>query len=251
MTDSEPAYKRVLNDLRAQILSRQLAPGDRVPSIRVISERYSVTAGTAEQALRGLRSEGHIISRQGSGTYVREYLAIPRSSPSRLARERWMAGIPIQDAATGPRPRAVDVEVGEMPASRWVAEPLGLAEGTLVVFRARRFVVADRAVQLATSYLPTDVARGTAIMHTDTGPGGIYARLAEADHEPVGFTEHLRARMPVPAETERLRLVEGTQVIEITRHAFQADGRCVEINRMILDATAYELDYSFPAGSGA
>jgi GntR family transcriptional regulator len=36
-------------------------------------------------------------------------------------------------------------------------------------------------------------------------------------------------------------------VVEITRHAFQEDGRCVEVNRMILDGTAYILDYAFDA----
>ena len=46
-------------------------------------------------------------------------------------------------------------------------------------------------------------------------------------------------------ESEKLCLPDGTPVLEITRHAFQDDGRCVEVNRMILDATAYVLDYTF------
>jgi GntR family transcriptional regulator len=53
--------------------------------------------------------------------------------------------------------------------------------------------------------------------------------------------------MPDPAQVERLRLPDGTPVVEITRYTFQDDGRCVEVNRMTLDATAYVLDYSFRA----
>jgi GntR family transcriptional regulator len=89
-------------------------------------------------------------------------------------RERWEQGRAIQEADTGPRPNTVDVEIGEVPAPPWVAEPLGVAPATMVVYRTRRFIVDDRYVQLAKSYLPTDVAGGTAIMHTDTGPGGMY-----------------------------------------------------------------------------
>ena len=88
---------------------------------------------------------------------------------------------------------------------------------------------------------------GSEVGHTDTGPGGSYAVLAEAGHAPAHFTEYLVARMPRPEETSRLDLPQGTPVIEITRHAFDADGRCVEVNRMILDGSAYLLDYSFPA----
>jgi len=36
-------------------------------------------------------------------------------------------------------------------------------------------------------------------------------------------------------------------VIEITRCAYAQAGRCVEVNRMVLDATAYELEYNFEA----
>jgi len=77
--------------------------------------------------------------------------------------------------------------------------------------------------------------------------GGIYARLAELGHAPATFTEYLRARMPHPDETDRLDLPDGTPIIEITRHAHTETGDCIEVNRMILDGTAYLLDYTFPA----
>jgi GntR family transcriptional regulator len=57
----------------------------------------------------------------------------------------------------------------------------------------------------------------------------------------------LLARMPRPDESGLLDLPGGTPVIEITRHAYADDGRCVEVNRMVLDGAAYLLDYSFPA----
>jgi GntR family transcriptional regulator len=39
----------------------------------------------------------------------------------------------------------------------------------------------------------------------------------------------------------------AARVIEIVRFAYTEADRCVEVNRMILDATAYELEYNFPA----
>jgi GntR family transcriptional regulator len=241
-------YRRVADELRDSILSGELPEGERLPSIREISQQHGVTTGTAARAINALRSEGLVETRHGSGAYVRRFATIRRSSPGRLAREHWAGGRQIQNHDTAGRPRTVDVEVGEVPAPDWVAEALGVDLDEPVIYRSRRFLVEDRPVQLAISYLPLELVRGTSISYTDVGPGGTYARLAELGHEPVHFTEELRARMPVPDEAARLALLEGTPVIEIKRCAFTAKGRCVEVNRMVLDGSAYVLDYSFSAG---
>lgn len=245
---AEREYRRVAEALRDQILSGQLAEGDRVPSIRQLVMRYDVTTGTAARAIAALRAEGLVVTTHGSGAFVRRFAPIRRSSPGRLSRQQWGAGKQIQDADTGPRPRTVDVEVGEVPAPDWVADALSIDVATPVVYRSRRFIVDDRPVQLATSYLPLELVRGTSITYTDVGPGGIYARLGDLGLEPVRFIEKLRARMPVPDEVSRLALPDGTPVIEIKRCAFTANDRCVEVNRMVLDASAYLLDYAFTAG---
>lgn len=240
-------YLRIAAELRAAIESGELQPGDRLPSLSEIRERHGVAQATATRVIDVLKAEGLVIARQGYGTVVRGFREIRRSSPARLAHDRWSHGQSIQDADTEGRERTVGVETGEAPAPEWSAGPLGIKPGTTVAYRNRTVVVDDRPVQLATSYLPTDVARGTAIMHTDAGPGGIYARLAEAGFAPVNFTEYVRGRMPTQSESSRLSLPVGTPVLEITRHARTETGRCVEVNRMILDATAYVADYTFGA----
>jgi GntR family transcriptional regulator len=61
--------------------------------------------------------------------------------------------------------------------------------------------------------------------------------------KPVRFVEELRARMPSREESDRLRLAEGTPVVEIYRTALTEEGRPVEVNRMLLDAGVYVLEY--------
>jgi GntR family transcriptional regulator len=231
--------------LRAAIDSGELT--GRLPSLDALSQRHGVTRDVARRAVEILRGEGLVVTHQGKGTYVRMFERIVRRSPGRLARRRWGGGGKIQDADTGVRPRTADVVVGETPAPSFAAAALGIDEGVPVLFRSRRFLVERRAVQLATSYLPLDLVRDTRIAYTDTGPGGIYARLAELGHAPVRFSERLTARAPRPDEVERLELTSavGAQVFEIIRCAYTEVGRCVEVNRMILDATAYELVYDF------
>ncbi|GIG57964.1 GntR family transcriptional regulator [Longispora fulva] len=248
MTERQlPGYRRIANEVRAAIAAGEFAEGDRLPSVSALAERFAVTTGVVVRALEVLKAEGLVIARHGSGVFVRRFAAIRRSSPARLSRARWGTGQMIQDADTEVRPRVVDVVVAESPAPAWVAEPLGLTSGSDVLSRSRRFLVEDRPVQLAVSYYPADLVRGTRIALTDTGPGGAYARLAEQGHAPAHFTEYVRGRFPSPVEAGGLELQAGTFVLEITRHAFTAAGLCVEVNRMILDATAYILDYTFDA----
>jgi len=70
--DPRPPYLQIANVLRAAILTRTLAPGEQLPSGSELAKRYGVARMTVQQALRLLREEGLIVSRPGSGVFVRE-----------------------------------------------------------------------------------------------------------------------------------------------------------------------------------
>ena len=67
-----PPYQRIAADLREQIESGALRPGDMVPSITRLSQEYGVSKGTAVKALDMLRREGLTRSVVGWGTFVAE-----------------------------------------------------------------------------------------------------------------------------------------------------------------------------------
>ncbi len=69
--DPRQASQQIANVLRAAILTRKLAPGDRLPSQPELASRYGVARETIKRALETLRSERLIVSRQGSGAFVR------------------------------------------------------------------------------------------------------------------------------------------------------------------------------------
>ncbi|MEV6816126.1 winged helix-turn-helix domain-containing protein [Micromonospora sp. NPDC051296] len=69
--DPKQASQQIANKLRAAILTRRLAPGDKLPSQPELASRYGVARETVKRALELLRSERLIITRQGSGAFVR------------------------------------------------------------------------------------------------------------------------------------------------------------------------------------
>ncbi|TQM81772.1 GntR family transcriptional regulator [Saccharothrix saharensis] len=70
--DPRPPYMQVANALRAAILTKVFKAGDKLPSRAELAKKYDVAPMTVQNALRELRDEGLIVSRQGSGVFVRE-----------------------------------------------------------------------------------------------------------------------------------------------------------------------------------
>lgn len=247
--DHSTGYQQIADDLRSAIDAGEFASSGpskgKLPSERALRDRYGVSADTARKALRTLASEGLIDIRPGSGATVREWKPILRDANGRLSKAVWGGGSSIWSVDLGDRvviPEKVEVSYGPPPPD--VAEALGTDR---VLERYRLYAVDGRPIQIATSYLPADVVLGSRIERKDTGPGGTYARLAELGHEPTAFTEWVRARRPTADEAVTLHMGPGRFVIDIVRHAKTGAGRIVEVNKMVLDANSYVLQYSFPA----
>ncbi|QES48590.1 GntR family transcriptional regulator [Streptomyces venezuelae] len=244
----QPKYQRIAAELKAAIQAGQYGPGDRLPGENDLMGTYGVARMTARQALGVLQAEGIAEARKGVGVFVREFRLIRRRGIQRLAVDRWGAGLSIWAADSENRDPVVEfLSVTEEAAAPEVAAVLGLADGALACVRRRRFVLDGKPVLLATSSLDAELVAGTPIAMPDSGPGGIYARLADLGHGPVRFREEIRSRMPDPAEAEQLGLAAGTPVVLVCRTAFADGGRVVEVNEMVLDASAYVLEYEFDA----
>ena len=69
-TSDVPLYVQIADSLLDRIESGRLATGDRLPPERELSEGLGVNRLTLRRALRVLQSQGMLIRRQGSGTFV-------------------------------------------------------------------------------------------------------------------------------------------------------------------------------------
>ena len=247
---SERKYRVIAGDLRAAIARGEYPAQSRLPGENDLMRQYQVARMTARQALAQLISEGLAVARKGSGVYVREFPLVVRSGVGRLAAHGWGSGRSIWSADIDDRELVVDqLEVRRAEPPEHVRLLLDLPDepDVRVITRSRRYVLDDKPVLLAVSYLPAQIAAGTMMEYHDAGPGGIYARLRELGHAPARFREDLRSRMPEPDEAQRLALPPGSPVMDIMRTAYTADGQIVEVNEMTADAASYVFRYDFDA----
>ena len=122
----QPPYRRIVDELRARIVSGDLRPGDRVPSVRQIAQRWGVAAATATKVVAALRDEGLAETKVGSGTVVNgrpERAPRPRQVLNRAHVLRTAIGIADVEGldAVSMRRLAAELGVGPMSLYRHVA----------------------------------------------------------------------------------------------------------------------------------
>jgi GntR family transcriptional regulator/MocR family aminotransferase len=79
---SVPLYRQIEDYLRQNILAGTIAPGTRLPPTRQLAEDLGVSRITVKNAYAALESDGLIVSREGSGTYVTPPAPVPADPKS-------------------------------------------------------------------------------------------------------------------------------------------------------------------------
>jgi GntR family transcriptional regulator len=244
-----PQYRQLADLIRAAIEQGEYPPGSELPAEDQLASLHGVSRATVNRAVLILRGEGAVRVVRGRGTVVRELPVLRRDG---IARQR--ADLREADAARGAFQAELarlglsarsEVDVAEQVPPAEIASLLGIGPGALAVTRQRRMYGNGVPVQLALSYLPHEIAAGTRLMDADSGPGGIYSRLAELGHAATGFSESVRIRLPDSAEAAFLVLDAEQRVFAIRRIASTAAGRVVEVNDIVLPAHQWELHYEW------
>jgi GntR family transcriptional regulator len=66
----DPIYEQIVRQLKAQIVSGELAEGSPLPSIRRLAQELQISVITTKRAYEELEKEGFIDTVGGKGTYV-------------------------------------------------------------------------------------------------------------------------------------------------------------------------------------
>ncbi|MDX2601667.1 GntR family transcriptional regulator [Streptomyces caniscabiei] len=71
--DRRPPYQHAADELRRDILQGRIKPGEQMPAIRELQERFGVANMTMRSALNVLRGEGLIYTIHGRGSFVADH----------------------------------------------------------------------------------------------------------------------------------------------------------------------------------
>lgn len=70
--NSVPIYLQIVSEIKKQIVSGKLVPGERIPSVRELALTYKVNPNTMQKALIELEENGLIKTERTNGKFVTE-----------------------------------------------------------------------------------------------------------------------------------------------------------------------------------
>lgn len=137
-----PIYYRLADDIKQQIISGQLKPGDSTPTESQLCNQYGISRMTVRQGLKLLAEEGLVESFRGKGSFVTYpkfnelLIELPDSQFNNLKEANM-------------RLLGVDVVL----ADRHIASALKLRIGSKVIRLRKLYLSSDEPIALDTRYI--------------------------------------------------------------------------------------------------
>jgi GntR family transcriptional regulator len=223
-----PLYAQLKESLIAAIERGELAPGDQIPSQRVLCERNSMSHMTVRRAISELISEGVIYAIPGKGLYVTEHKQDAESGP--------LIGFSEDMARRGMAASSRVLAAELIGASTVLASALGVEVGTPLVYLRRLRLADGDPMALQGSYLPHalcpgllehdlakhslfELLRGEYRLYLASGTTAVEAAMADEEQAKL-------LGLPLPAPlliVEQLTYLDSGQAIEFVRTAYRAD----------------------------
>jgi DNA-binding GntR family transcriptional regulator len=232
-----PLYSRVVAALQQDIATGRIAVGARLPSEEELCGRFGVSRHTVREALRKLREDGLVSSRQGAGTTV-----VRKSGAPPLYTHSVGSIDELVQYAEATRYRAKST--GAIAAGRDLAQRLGCAIGTQWIhLDGFRYVPGEDLPFCWTEvYLSAAYAGVADLVGKKAGP--IYALIEEIYGEKVTEIEQTLRVVTLPeAVAPGLRVEPGSAAVEIRRAYRLATGELAEVafNLHPADRFSYSL----------
>jgi GntR family transcriptional regulator len=243
---AEAPSRQIAEHLRAAIRSGSLQPGDRLPSIPSLSASYGVARQTVQRAFDQLRVEGLVLTKPGSGTFVRgSRRQMHRLSRSRYGRARgYHRDMPV-------RYRQRLISAGTVACPDDVARAFGVEVGTPLVLRRHVLYLGDQPAEVGASWLrPADVA-GSGLDTLDAPRGPLYLAVEQATgRRYTKASDHITARQPSRTEAELLQIRPDTPVLALLHVARDERGEVLEVSQATWPGPGTMLVDEYPVPQG-
>jgi GntR family transcriptional regulator len=234
---ANPLYRMIADDLRGQIDTGGLEPGQQLRTETELVEHYGASRNTVRDAIRWLINLGLVETRPGQGTFVVKkmapYITTLTAAPARgLRHDDVVIGSGENSGDYGAEvrrqkrePSYTDPEVRAEKATGDIADQLQVPEGTPLISRHQKRYIDGTPWSLQTSYYPRAFFSQGAdrLMDADDIPEGVVRYLAETlGLRQVGYRDWITVRSPDAAEAGFFNVAQDGRVgvFEIFRVGF-------------------------------
>jgi GntR family transcriptional regulator len=234
-----PKYAQVVAEIKRRIEQRQYSPGSLLPSEHQLGGEFGVSRPTVVKALAVLRQDGWIDTQQGKGSFVRGRPALAGAQRTRPADDVLeLSEIELSGEL---------VQAGIKLAPPHVTALLGLEPGAKAFVRQRLLSEDGEPVELASVWLPLELASGTDLASPELLNESIRQHLqarkrVRFDHA----AERITARRPAGEEAALLHVAPDAPVLSVIVTAHDPTGRPLQVTDLVLPGERHELHDAYP-----
>jgi GntR family transcriptional regulator len=237
--DYAPKYAQVVTEIKQRIECGTYPPGSLLPSEHQLVAEFGVSRPTIVKSLSELRQDGWIDTQQGKGSFVRGRPAFADAGRTRPAHD-------VLELAEAELSGEL-VQAGVKLAPPHITALLGLQPRARAFMRQRLLTDDGEPVELASTWLPLELAAGTDLASPDLLGESIRRHLQSRkkirlDHA----VEQITARHPAGEEAALLRVAQDAPVLSVIVTAYDAAGRAVQVSDLVLPGQRHELRDAYP-----
>ena len=234
-----PKYAQVVAEIKRRIEDGDYPPGSLLPSEHQLVEDFGVSRPTIVKALSALRQENWIETQQGRGSFVRGRPALAHAERTR----------PAQNVLELPEAQLAGdlVQAGVKVAPPHVAALLGLETGAKAFLRQRVLSEDGEPVELASAWLPLELAAGTDLASPNLIDESIRHHLqirkrVRFDHA----VERISARQPTGEEAALLHVSPDVPVLNVIVTVYDATVQPLQVMDLVLPGDRHEIHDAYP-----
>lgn len=232
--DTTPRVHEIAADLRSRIDAGEFPPGTKLPSTRMLSEHYDISAQAIARVIGLLKADGVVEGRQGAGVFVRKWTPFVYRPQSEFKKKPPTVDIWTNLLSADGRDGEQTIEVDTLVPDENIRRRLQLGEDELVAVRRRTSYVDGQPFATDDSYVPLAFVEGSEWITPSSVERGTNQVLADLGHELVEALDELYIRMPKPPEVERLSLSVGTPLAELISTGHDVEGHPVQVTICLL-----------------
>jgi len=234
-----PKYAQVVAEIKRRIEEGDYPPGSLLPSEHQLVQDFGVSRPTIVKALSALRQENWIETQQGRGSFVRGRPALAQAERTR----------PAQNVLELPEAQLAGdlVQAGVKLAPPHVAALLGLETGAKAFLRQRVLSEDDEPAELASAWLPLEMASGTDLASPNLLDESIRHHLqarkrVRFDHA----VERISARRPTGEEAALLHVSPDVPVLNVIVTVYDAAVQPLQVMDLVLPGDRHEIHDAYP-----
>jgi DNA-binding GntR family transcriptional regulator len=216
-TGPVPLWYQVSSRLENEITSGRLPAGSRLENEIGLGERLGLSRPTIRRAIQELVDKGLVVRRRGIGTQVVHGPVTRNVELTSLFED-------LAESGQAPTTRLLLREV--VAADEKTAEALGVEPGSPVDHIRRLRLADDVPVAVLENYLPVDLAQ---FATDDLAASGLYQLLRGQGVTMRVAKQRIGARAAHDDEADLLEIEAGGPLLTMTRTAYDASGRAVEV----------------------